>query len=304
MRDRISLDRARVFSEVGQNAVGQSGEIRIATGALELTNGADISSSTWNKGNAGNVVIQARDSVVIKGGIAPDGEILYSSVLNRVQQGAVGQSGEIRIDARSLELTGAARISAGTSGTGDAGNIILNVSDRFSSNGTGSSNGAGIFSQVFPRAKGQGGEIRIATDTLKLTNASQVSSATFGTGNAGNVEINARNSVVIQSGGFLADGRIALSGIFSTVEEKAVGRGGKISIDTGTLQLTGGSRITSITYSDGNAGNVGIKARDSVIIQDGIFLDTSLSSWGGIFSRVEKGASGQGGELRFNPKFT
>ena len=67
---RVVFDNGDVFSDVQENAVGESGSIRIATGYLALINGGQLQVDTSGEGSAGNIFIEAPDGrVVFRGSI-------------------------------------------------------------------------------------------------------------------------------------------------------------------------------------------------------------------------------------------
>ncbi len=264
--DGLSSNRlpTGVSSSVGAEAVGDGGDIEISTSSLDLT-GALLSAVTLGKGNAGNVTINASDTVRF------DVSVAFSSV----EAGAVGDGGDFEINTSSLEVINGAQLSASTSGKGNAGNIRIHATDsvrfdRFSR----------ASSSVEAGAMGDGGNIEITTSSLEVTNGAQLSASTFGEGNAGDVKINATDSVRFDS----------LSTVFSQVEEGAVGDGGDIEITTGSLDFTNFSILTASTFGEGNAGDVTINATDTVRF-DG--LGVALSS-------VAPGAVGNGGDIEIN----
>ena len=65
--------------------------MEITTNSLDVTNGAGLSASTFGTGDAGNVVIEARDRVVFDNGTA------FSSV----EAGATGVGGNVEINANT-----------------------------------------------------------------------------------------------------------------------------------------------------------------------------------------------------------
>ena len=70
-RDRIDLNNSIVFSRSGGDfgngrvilASGRGGDVRISTSSLSVRNGAQLNASTFGRGNAGSVLIEARDRV-------------------------------------------------------------------------------------------------------------------------------------------------------------------------------------------------------------------------------------------------
>jgi filamentous hemagglutinin family protein len=289
-RDRIGLEGTNdddwrvpsgIFNRVEQGAVGNGGSIEIATGSLSLTNGAQLSTSTYGQGNSGNVVINAYERISLEGTNA--GGQLVSGIFSSVEEGAVGNGGNIDITTEFLTLAEGAQLVASTRGRGNAGNIAINADDYISLNG------AQVFSRVDSEAVGDSGNIDITTGSLSIAGVGGFTASTAGQGNAGRVRINARASIsIVGSSGPL------VSGVFSRVEEGGVGDGRNIEITTGSLFLTNGGQLSVSTFGQGNSGSVQINARDRVIFSgnpDGEGLPS------GAFTSVESGARGNGGNV-------
>ena len=113
-----------IFSGVGQEAVGDGGRIEITANSLSVANGALLNTSTLGRGNAGNITIDTTGAVSVEGG-GSDG--VDSRIVSGVASGAVGDGGQIEITTNSLSLTNGALVVTDTLGVGDAGNVVVNV---------------------------------------------------------------------------------------------------------------------------------------------------------------------------------
>jgi large exoprotein involved in heme utilization and adhesion len=130
---------------------------------------------------------------------------------------------------------------------------------------------------------------------LLFKDGGQLSTANGGQGNGGNIFLDIGNTITF-------DG-IANNGLPGGVSTAALnGNGGNIQIETGSLFLTNGSRISSNSvFRKGNSGNITINARDTVII-DGVSKDVTLSNGkkgyisSGLFSSLASG-EGKGGDI-------
>ncbi|MEH2214365.1 S-layer family protein [Nostoc sp.] len=271
--DGVSIDKSStsgVFSFLGFNTVGRGGNISITTETLSLTNGAEVASSTYGQGNAGDITIDASNRVSFDN----------SAIFSTVEQEARGQGGDIRISAKSLSLSNNALLLASTFGQGNAGSIIIDTTDAVFLDG----NKSRALSTLEKTGEGRGGDIRITTRALSLTNGAQLASSSDGNGNAGNIIINAQQTVSLSG-----DDTVA----FSTLDDDGKGRGGDINITTASLSLTNGAQLAASTFGKGNAGNVNIDAQDTVTFagvgRNGLFS--------GAFSSVEPGAVGDGGNI-------
>ena len=233
-------DSYAVSQVISQTARGNVGEVNIFTKTLELLGGSSLSTSTFGKGNAGNVTINVADSIKFDG---------RSYAASQVGEGAVGNAGEVSIVANTLELLGGSYFASNTLGRGNAGNITINVADSIKFSG-----GSYASSLVLTRGVGNSGRVNIVANTLELLGSSYLASNTFGQGNAGNITINVADSIKF-------DGR---SFATSEVGYQAVGNAGLVNVFAKTLELLGGSYFASNTLGQGNAGNITINVADSI----------------------------------------
>ncbi|MEH2195237.1 MAG: S-layer family protein [Nostoc sp.] len=264
-----------------QGSFGQSGDINITTGSLNISNDSFLDAATFGQGNAGKVSIQAKNNI----SLTNDSQI-YSSV----EEGSVGNGGSINIQTGSLSLTQGSELNTKTLGQGNAGTININARDGISLDGfiyTTLSDGkegrfySRITSSVNPEITGNAGDIQIKTGSLQSTNGAFISSSTNGKGDAGNITIDA-NNIALDSNSLIS----------SSVFKDSVGKGGNIRINTTTLSLLGGSRISTTVSGKGDAGNIFVNARDTIKV-DGIVGD----SIAGIKSDVITGGVGNGGNI-------
>ncbi len=267
---------------------GNAGNVNINTGSLTVLNGTQLDASTSGGGNAGNVNITARDTVSFDG-VGSNGS---SGAFSNVESGAAGKGAEININTGSLTVSNGARLDASSNGSGDAGKVKITARDTVSFDGVGS-NGASsyAFSSVGSGA-GKGGDININTGSLTVRNGARLDASTGGTGNAGNVNITARDTVSFDGVGSNQSSSFA----FSSVGAGAAGKGGEININTGSLTVSNGARLDASTNGSGAAGNVNITARDTVSF-DGVGSNKSSSV---AFSSVGAGAAGKGGDININ----
>jgi filamentous hemagglutinin family protein len=260
-RDRVSLDgtnsrgfRSGIFANVNSRAQGSSGgiDLTISDGSLSVTNGGIINSSTFGQGNAGSVNISALDTVLLDAGDS------RSFILNNVSSNAVGNSEGINITTGVLDVKNGSQIQSVTLGQGNSGKVTVLARDRVSFDGRVQERfPSAIFTDVEEGATGNSGGIDITTDSLFITNRAQITSTTSGVGNSGNINIQAQDQVYL------------LNSIIITeiTEFGGVGTGGDININTGSLVLKNASALLADTEYQGDAGNIKIVARDSVILE-------------------------------------
>ncbi|MBD2503071.1 two-partner secretion domain-containing protein [Anabaena azotica] len=127
-----------------------------------------------------------------------------------------------------------------------------------------------------------------ATESLKLSGGSSIFTIAQNTGQAGDIWIKAKNSLELGQEAFIASQVCSLSGNCQNV----TGNGGNIHIETGRLLVTDGAGIEASTFGAGNAGNIFIKATDSINLI-GESPDGNIPS--GIFAEVARDATKNAG---------
>jgi filamentous hemagglutinin family protein len=284
-QDRVSLDNGVITNQVGKRATGNGGDIRISTGSLTATNIGLLQAFTIGRGNAGSIIIKARDLVVFQGA-SEDGP-LRSGAVSIAGDGAAGSGGNVEITTRSVAIIDRASVSASTKGQGNAGNVIIHALENISLD-----NSSTIFSAVEKNAEGRGGNINITTGSLSLTNGGQLDASTFGQNNSGNIIVTARDTISLD--GISPNKAENASTIFTEVFKDAQGDGGNIQISTGSLLVTNEGQLDAKTRGRGNAGNIFITARDTVLF-DGTSVTGKRSARA--LSRVDQGAEGSGGNI-------
>ncbi|MCC5639991.1 S-layer family protein [Nostoc sp. CHAB 5844] len=273
-----------------EDTFNQGGGIRITTRSLNVQN-SGVSVLSFGQGNLGDVNIQASDRISLDGVIDPD-DTAIGGILVSLFPGAVGQGGDIRIVTGSLSVTNGAELNTTTFGSGNAGNIIVKATDNLILDGSDS----GIFSLVLPRefeSQGNGGDIKITTGLLTLTNGAQINTSTLGEGKGGDITIKARDRVFL--GGTSGDPSV----IGSAVGEGSTGESGSLDITTGSLILNNGGKLnTSIQEGGrGDAGNIRVQATDTIT-----FDNQGNETGTGIFSIVSFGVPNRGGDVEIKAR--
>ncbi|UKP00475.1 two-partner secretion domain-containing protein [Nostoc sp. UHCC 0870] len=249
-----------IVGTVWNNGTGEGGNIKIETDSLHLSEGGRIVSVTNGKGNAGNITIDARSSLIEGVGSSSTGNS-PSQILTGVSQGT-GNGGNLTFNTDSLTLLNGGQVNANTQGNGNAGfieitanNILIDGIHPLSA--TANTNlTSRIGNDVGLRANGNGGIVKIVANSMQLSNGGEISSYSNtnlpNTGNAGTVNLNIRDRIILDRGGIST--RTTNDGI-----------GGKIDITAGQLSLNNQSFIQSYTSGSGNAGIITVKAEEVTI---------------------------------------
>lgn len=276
-QDFVSLDEAsEVQSGVGPaGAVGNTGGIIINTGSLYLTNGAALNSiNGGGQGNPGNIIINARDTVVLNAPEDPKAPIGSVSFIRSSVTNGEGNGGDINITTGSLSLRNGATLFSGlfSGGKGNAGSININARDVITVDGGNRVNqSSGIRSNIF-EGEGNSGDINIVTGSLVVKNAGVLNTnvQSLEGESAGKININARDTVSIE--GVSSTGNV--SRVLSNVSSQS-GNGGDINITTRSLSVSNGALVTTQTSGQGNGGNITLNTHTIDAINGGQFITTS-----------------------------
>ncbi|KAM3095127.1 filamentous hemagglutinin N-terminal domain-containing protein [Phormidesmis sp. 146-35] len=269
---------SRLSTDVAPGASGQGGNLTIAARRLLIANGGQVSSGTFGAGDAGSLRVAAQDVEII--GSSP---IAPSGLFAPVETLATGKGGNLTIETNRLRIANGAQVAASTFGFGDAGDLTVQATvveligispEGFTS---------GLFANVENGATGKGGDLGITTDRLHITNGAQVSTSTFGDGDAGSLTVRAKDVEAIGISPIGSSGLVAAS--------RAIGNGGQLTITTDRLRLIDGGQIATATGGSGNAGDLTIRASESVELAGSTALGRS-----GLFSSAIEG-TGNGGDL-------
>lgn len=275
---QISLINARLASNVGNDAIGSGGLIRIRTEDLAMFNSRLL-------GNVASFVPDLNDPT--RGGkieIFATGnvDLINSQVRTIVESGAFGIGGNIDITASRLSLTGGAQVLSGIirsdgrnrAGIGVGGNIRVVTSNSVIIAGQ---NNRGVVSGFLASSErgtfGFAGNILIITPTLLVTNGGVITVDNLGLANVGSP-----GNILI-----IADAvGISRRGIISSAS--STGGNGNI-----TLALRGGlvmwqrGQIRTRAFNDGNGGNIRIR---------GAFALTHLFQNSDIIANAFRGTGG------------
>ncbi|NEO99370.1 MAG: hypothetical protein F6K58_11945, partial [Symploca sp. SIO2E9] len=267
---RTGIQPSAIQTRIEPRGSGEGTDLIIETERLSLEGGARIAADIeqGGRGQAGNIFIQARDSVKVIG--IAENRTLPSLLTSSINEGATGNAGDLTIETRRLLVQDGARILATTSGVGDAGNVILDISETARLEGTNpiNSDPSGVFSSIEPSGEGQGGDVQITADNLEVLNGASLSAGSRGQGNAGNVVLNIRDRIQAR------DGTIATNAEFNA--------GGQIQIAAGTIFLFDDSDIQTFVNSGAeDGGNITITANALVALDDSDILAFSVDGRGG-----------------------
>ena len=291
-RGDITLTQASKIVAENSNNIGDR-EINLDARNLEIKENSNIFTFTSGLGNSANIKINASESVKIIGigteinafqqsllrNIIPDGNVGFTSSALQTITSGTGNAGNIKIATSNLTLDRGGTIASSTSNQGRSGNIAIDVLGSFVLQSSGLLTGSDTSSS------GNVGKITIDTRELLIKPGSNISSSTLGTGDAGDLIINASDLVQIEE---TPANSIIPTGIFTNTIFNS-GKGGNLTIDTQKLSLYNGGQLSAssgiftgngLIPLGGEGGNILINAKSvevSGVSSDGIF-PSSISS--------------------------
>ena len=250
VQDDVFLDReASILSQT--NIAGNGGNINIATNSFKVRGMSRILADTTGEGDAGNINITANETISLEDG---------TKINNFVQKGATGNGGNISLVAVELNLTNRSEINADTAGTGNAGNVEIEVAGDINLD-----RGSKIQSQTRGNAEGNAGNIIInAEGSLIFTNGSSILADSKAQGDGGNITITVKEQILLEGFSlFNNDPNLPLPSqiVAGLSNENANGKtGGDITIEADSLVLNEAAYVSSNTVSNssGTAGNIAI----------------------------------------------
>ncbi|MEM9806957.1 MAG: filamentous hemagglutinin N-terminal domain-containing protein [Cyanobacteria bacterium P01_D01_bin.56] len=347
----IVLDGIGLTTFVGGNTTGNAGSIQIDTTDLELLNGSQIQSDVTfisnnpNTASTGNIIINATGNLRLAGFRQINGVNVPSFITTSVSNLDNGTAGDLTISANVIESDDRGFFSTSTSGSGSAGNvtiqanqlafrnganisstsaegvggdIVLNIADTASLDGTAAfplttrpdglpvnfpgavGDGSsvvvttGLITRVF--GGGSGGDIRLRANNLEVTNGATISASTRGAGNAGTITLDVADTVRV-------DGRnpsgLVPSFIDTDAEQTATGSGGDLRITANRLEVTGGAQLSSSLSGTGRAGDIFLDA-DTILVQGpdvNAVASRTEEPRSGIVSNIQETGRGIAGDI-------
>jgi len=256
--------------ELDTDGTGRGGDAYIETEQLLLQDAAELQMDVRAGGDSGNLTILA-ESIELVGG---------SEINVRVDDAdATGQGGSVTVTTGSLRLIDNAELNLNTEGAGDGGDLLL-IADSIEVVGK-----SDISAEIAePTATGNGGNVRIETGTLLLSEDGDISLNTDGQGDSGNLFIIAE-SIVLQN---------ARSSINTEIQETASGNGGDIEIVSDRIEILQGAEIAIEVEGSGQSGALEITAREILV------SGSEAGRPSRIEASVDVGATGNGGSLTIN----
>ena len=250
------------------------GNVEVRGAHLALTGSSRIESNTLREESGGTLSITTSDSVKLIGRL--------SGLSTTVFPEATGSGSNLILETGQLLVRDGAQINGGTTGTGNAGTLVVRASDLVEVIGTTGADPSGLYTEVKSKAIGSGGNLTIETGRLIVRDGAQIFAGTYGKGAAGSLTISARDSVELIGTSPLnsqLNNRLG-SSLATLVGVGATGAGGNLTLETGRLSLQNGALVSTATFGAQPGGSLSIRAKEVELMgtpPDGL-LPTRLSA--------------------------
>ncbi|KYC40826.1 hypothetical protein WA1_24705 [Scytonema hofmannii PCC 7110] len=279
-----------IYSRILEGGAGQGGSIVIDVDNLYVTYGGTLETSSLGNGDAGSIIINARDTVSFED-ISPRGKVnpiqtdKYSSgAFSRVERNESNKvdtrkSGNISINTRKLSVTNGAVLTTSTFGRQKAGNIDIKATDEVKITGEGANTfSSGVYSRILEGASGSAGDIEVETGKLYIADDALILASSLGNGTGGNIEIITSKDLSIRNGAKIS------------VESEGTGSAGNIKVNAASISLIKQGAINATTEST-DGGNISLKVRDVLFMRSGSRISTTAGT---------ANAGGNGGRINIS----
>ncbi|RUT04405.1 hypothetical protein DSM106972_046330 [Dulcicalothrix desertica PCC 7102] len=280
MKADVSLaNQSRVSVEAGGG-----GSIAVNARNLEVSGASVVSAGIGNglgtaNRVAGDITLNATEEIKVDGA--------GSYVFNRVRPQAVGNGGNVTVNTRELLVRNGAQVGTSTFGAGNGGNLEVSA-QTVQLIGRSAQFRTSLYAATNANAIGNGGNLTIKAGSLLVQDGAQVSSDTFGAGKGGSLTVNA-NIINI----------IGASGLFAQQNTRgATGKVGDLTINTKTLSVRDGAKVSGGTFGAGKGGNLNVNA-DTVSVIGSDIVNGSSSR---LSTQNYRGATGNAGDLTITAK--
>lgn len=260
-----------ILNQVQPGATGDGGTLAIETPLLNVSDRAQVTSSTGSFGNAGEIRINS-DRLLLERG----GQILSSTVVSPIT-GIAGEGGTITIDADTIE-------ASGISPTGFPSGIFSQSQFRLAPDMSMAPPNPEVLANL--RA-GTAGDLKIQTQRLILQDGATVTADTFLDGQGGSIEIDAADTIELTGRSELPsdspaadpDGRLPSR---ITAQTTGTGNAGGITLNTDLLSIRNRAKVgVDAQAAGGAAGDANINSPDIRLDESGRITGETASGRGG-----------------------
>ncbi len=306
--------RSGLFNET---LAASSGNINVVTPRLIVQSGGAIGSKTFSPAPGGNISLDVSSLIEVNGFSKINPEILTTIASVTF---ADGKSGDISVSTPQLSVLDGGIISNTTFDNGDGGNLSINAQNiQVKGFGLSLFGSSQIASATF--ANGMAGNMEINTKNMTIEEGAIVSTGSFKSGDAGNIAINATESIQVVGKNVFEHSILNSSAVIVPAYQSVFnlpklpsGNGGNITITTPLLLIAGEGNVSVGNEGTGNAGFLKINADFVKLDSLGSLSATTAFGEGGNISlqsqslqmrgesiiSTSAGAAGNGGNINID----
>jgi filamentous hemagglutinin family protein len=292
------------FVETQTFADGDTGDVVLhATGTVRISDAANIGILAFGNGKGGNIDISASDIFISAANRSAVSDITAETGIYALT-GNSSDGGTIKVNTGNLQVLDGGRINTVLYGSGHGADVEINAND-ITVNGFVVGDDTYYLSSIDGRvfgadATGFGGNIKVTTDNLSLTNGGAIRTGLDDSapGQAGNITLNAGAINLASRGRIYADsllgagnsGDIAINAQTMTITgarneprpelldfdftglstSTTEGRGGNIHVTlTGDFTVSEEGAISADSQGAGEGGSIAIAARNITLFDEG-----------------------------------
>ncbi|MBI4780866.1 MAG: filamentous hemagglutinin N-terminal domain-containing protein [Oscillatoriophycideae cyanobacterium NC_groundwater_1537_Pr4_S-0.65um_50_18] len=252
---------------------GAGGDLRISGDRFTMLDGGVLLSFSLGTGDGGNIIARANHTITVRRASSSLVGGLTSYTLG------AGDGGNISVSTDHLGLYDGASISGASisrsadSGviSGNSGHVNINARESIEVSGVSRSPVSSSTIGTATITSGNAGDVNISTRRLLLNQGGSIGSGTLfgigqglytgvGTGNGGNVRVDASDSITVRG----IDSRTNLYGSLDTYTLSR-GDAGDVMIQTPRLTVQDGGLVGSLNAAAGEAGRVTINANTILV---------------------------------------
>ena len=267
-------DTSIISNRVSETGDGNGGHLLVSAGSLDVSKNAAILNTTDGQGNAGDLTINANSLKV------NDGKITNHT-------NSSGDAGNLKIKTGSLEfLGGVIGTLSAEDATGTNGNITIEANSIFMAGDN--QNASQITGTVL--GNNDTGNLTVISDRLEIKDRAIIDISNAGSGNTGNLLVDANEIVITNNAG-------GVNGIAANLTPGATGNSGGLTVKSQNLVMQNGARISAANFGSGNGGNLNVEATESIVVEG-----TSETTARNSSINNEAFSSGQTGDLTISTK--
>jgi filamentous hemagglutinin family protein len=231
------------------------GSIQVQGNQVFLSDGSLLLIQNQGTQAGGSIRVNAAQSLELSG-TSPDGRIPTSLDSHTV---GVESGADVAVSTRQLLVRDGAAIVARSFSPSRTGDVTTQAFDSVQIIGESSINPTLVSNiATAPFSSGDAGNVTVSTKELTILGGGTISASTFGTGRSGNLTVNALDLIKLigQSSQFAQSSLSSVS--------LGAGDAGRVTVNTSRLVIQDGGTVSTSTTGIGSAGSLTINATESV----------------------------------------